>query len=121
MALKTFDADQHYNKRVIERTTYFHKFISDYCNANNIKVSFTNFLNHEHNGIISKTFHFLLNAPAEYLVNSKSFFKYYNTLDFDFQEEIPASRFFKTIYIELTHNKKLKTFLKELMGEDSRL
>lgn len=106
-----------YYKRKIDN---FLKEVVEYCEDNNID-NFYDFLFYNKNDICSPAYYILQICPSVFLVNSKSFKKYYNTLDKDFQNDlIPNDKWNEYIRV-LKRNKNLLNYIKEIQGDDSVL
>lgn len=97
------------------------KDMKKFCKEEQIPVDFKTFLNYKHNGICSPAYYFLHMFPKQYLVNSKSFMKYYNKLDSDFQNDIIEHSEIHEVKKELKKNKTMLNYLKQIQGEDSLL
>lgn len=95
--------------------------MESYCAKHNLKEDFRTFLFHGKNDVCSKTYRFLYGCPKIYLVNSKAFREYYETLDCDFKRDIIDEEDINRVLLWLKRNKKLKKFLKKVMGKDSVL
>lgn len=108
---------RYYHKKITE----FNKIIKDYCENNNIKVSFESFLFHNKNEYCSPAFYHIHLCPKIYLVNSKIFQDYYNSLDKDFQQDIITEKEIIENKQLLRQNKELLKMLKKYQKEDSIL
>lgn len=109
--------NKYYNKKIKD----FMQIAKTYCKGNKIEFSFNNFLFHDMNDFCSPAFYFIHLCPKIYLVNSKSFIKYYNALDKDFQNDIISREEIQENLVFLKKNKKLLKMLKKIQKEDSIL
>jgi hypothetical protein len=108
---------KYYTKKIKD----FLKITETYCKGQKIENTFHNFLFHDMNGICSPAFYFIHLCPKIYLVNSKSFIKYYNSLDKDFQEDIITREQIHENLVFLKKNKTLLVMLKKIQKDDSIL
>jgi len=108
------------NKLLIWRAKKFHNMVMTFCKQHNIPQTFEAFLHYETiNGWVSDTYKYLPGAPKLYLVNSKAFQKYYNSLDVDFQNDIFTKAEMRVYKQQLILNYKLEKELKKIMKDDS--
>ena len=108
---------KYYTKKIKD----FLKIVETYCKGQKIDFSFENFLFHDMNDVCSSAFYFIHLCPKIYLVNSKSFIKYYNLLDKDFQDDIITREQIQENLVFLKKNKKLLIMLKKIQKDDSIL
>ena len=97
------------------------KDMKAFCKKEKIENKFSTFLFYNHNGICSPAYYSLHLFPKQYLVNSKSFYKYYKNLDIDFQQDIITHEELLLIKKELKRNKNFLNYLKKIQGDDSLL
>ena len=97
------------------------KDMKAFCKQEEIEVNFPTFLFYNHNGICSPAYYSLHLFPKQYLVNSKSFYKYDKGLDIDFQQDIITHEEISSIKKDLKRNKKMLNYLRNIQGDDSLL
>lgn len=108
--------ERYYTKKINE----FLKITDDFCEEHNIKEkTFENFLFYEKNQYCSPAFYFLHLCPNVYLVNSKSFMKYYNLLEDDFKDDIITKSEIREAVLTLKRNKNILLMLKQIQKNDS--
>lgn len=107
----------YYRKKIKE----FLKMVEEFCVRNGLENSIKNFLDFQWNGFYSPAYNYLLKAPKIYILNSKKIWEYYQKLDPDFQQDLIPKDEIKELEYDLKHTPYLRDFIKEIMGEDSRL
>jgi len=106
------------NKYYISKYNKFNKIVKKFCNEKNICYNFITFLNYNKNAFASETYKYLHVAPKIFLACSKSFDKYYNSLDIDFATDIIERKELYEYRKQIKKNKELLLFFKQQLKND---
>lgn len=96
----------------------FNIIMKDKCKEWNILATMPYFLNYKKNDFCSPAYQYLFNCNKQYLVASKSFKYYWNSLDIDFKNDLMTANEFNSLRFTLRDNKSLYKFIKKQLKDD---
>jgi hypothetical protein len=109
--------EKYYRKKIKD----FLKIVKDFCDDNNINYTFKDFLFYNKNEFCSPAYYHLHLAPKIFLVNSKTYMNYHNSLDVDFKQDILTEEDIRKNKILLKSNDRILNMLRTYQKNDSIL